>query len=586
MSKKIAKSPEILLKEAKIKDLQAHLKKRQTTLKSLKTRLKNMQSDISEISRKSQTQILDKMLKVDTLRKELVALTKELKKVKGISREDKEQLTIMANELAGEDVFGENQEDLNDYRERMENPEYNFDEDYRAKMRDMFQHFRVPIEEKEQKDIRKVFIKLSQSFHPDRAKNEKEEKEFHQMMLQINEAYQIGDIQTLLELERLYLVNNLDLNEVKALTVDVLQKEIDRLDREIEFIDNQVTRTSKEISNLRNSELGGLLTDVKKAERSGEGGLDEMSDGLDQMIAMFEKLKEGFEDSIKRGEISPILNDMVMTGFDGMFQEGMDIFDELGGDEFDEEDIASLMDMLSDGFFGGNDEYDRAIKNLKFKIGSSVKVVKPVKSEVMPGVKMKGWEGRVINAYAGVGGKEIYEVEFDSITLNQIPVKNLKEAIEELVDFSEHEFMVNELEKSKPRDKKKDTITTYRTLLHKYCWSELDDKKQAERLQKIMMSKPEKMDLENWDDYLEKSLKFPFKVETKGIIFNGVPMGQTLTVERLLGKNEDFGHLVGCEFKGQRISYPLIDLMAEDESGKNYEILDDYSEWGDYFLDI
>ena len=66
MSKQIAKSPEVLLKEAKIKELQALLKKRQTTLKSLKTRLKNMQTDISEISRRTQTEVYDRMVKMDT----------------------------------------------------------------------------------------------------------------------------------------------------------------------------------------------------------------------------------------------------------------------------------------------------------------------------------------------------------------------------------------------------------------------------------------------------------------------------------------------------------------------------------------
>lgn len=583
MSKKIAKSPEVLLKEAKIKELQALLKKRQTTLKSLKTRLKNMQTDISEISRRTQTEVYDRMVKMDTLRKEVANLAKQLKKVKGMSEEDKEQLQIMAEELMAEDLFGEGEEAFHKYREERENPKFDFDENYRAKMKDVFEEFRVKPAEKEQKDIRKVFIKLSNKFHPDRAKSEKEEKTFHSMMLQINEAYQSGDIQVLLELERLCFSEDLDLNEVKELTVDVLQKEIDRLEKEVEFIDSQVNRTSDEIGNLRSSDLGSMLSGVKKAERHG-GGMDAMTEGFDEAIVMLERLKEGFEDSIKIGALYPILQEILMGQVGGMFDDGL--FDGVDDDEFDEEDMNAFMEMLSGGGFQGNAGFGGTVKNPKFEVGSSVCVKKPVKSEVMPGLNMKDWEGRVVNTHISIGGKEVYEVEFDSVTLGQIPLKNLREAIYEMEVFDEHDFSANELEKSKPRDKEQDTLIAYRTLLHTYSWDHVEDAKQRKRLQKILLKKPEKTDIENWEAYLIRNLKFPFEAVGKGCLVDGLPEAEYVTIESLLGYNKEVGLIVGGDFDGQKISYPMFDLTTETESDKLYEVLDDYYEWAFMNFDI
>ena len=58
MRQEIAKSPEILEKEALIKDSQSQLKKRKSILKGLKTRLENTKNQITDVQRSGSGQVI------------------------------------------------------------------------------------------------------------------------------------------------------------------------------------------------------------------------------------------------------------------------------------------------------------------------------------------------------------------------------------------------------------------------------------------------------------------------------------------------------------------------------------------------
>ena len=269
MEKNIAKSLEMLAREAKIKELQTGLKKRKSVLKSLKTRLKNTKTEIEDVQRNVQNIMFSKMSKMEGLRVKIGELALKMKENKHFSKADKKALDEMAKEFLGENIFGDQFDEIREAQRKAEEGDFDFDENFRAKMNDVFQEFQVAPEEKEQRNIRKVFIKLSRKFHPDLAENDTQAKEFHSIMQQINEAYKANDIHTLLEMEQLYLMEEFDF-AASSITIDVLQQEIDRLQRDVDFINGQVDRTSLEIKQLRKSNMGSMLTGLKKADREGE----------------------------------------------------------------------------------------------------------------------------------------------------------------------------------------------------------------------------------------------------------------------------------------------------------------------------
>ncbi len=574
MSKYIAKSPEMLRKEAEIKDLRAQLKKRQTTLKSLKTRLKNTQSDIEEIQRKVHTGMLHKAEAVDALRMEIAELARQLKKVKGMSRMDKEQLQMMADEISSDEMFGPAYQEYKAYKEKQQSADFDFDEYERARIHDVFQQFQVKPEEKEQRDIRKVFLKLSQKFHPDLAKGEKETADFHSLMQQINEAYQANDIQTLLELESLYLAEELDFT-TKAVTVDVLQQEIDRLNRDLNFIDHQIGRTSEEIKNLRQSQLGVMLTATNRMEREGEG-FDTMTAYFDQMIQMFTQLRDGLKDSIELGRISPKLMDTIM-GQEEDFEDEEDDFIP-GGNPMD-----MFMKMMDDDeeameFLGGL--FDKVeVENPKFPIGSSVRVKANVGTPYNRKIKMKGWEGRVLDAFYNSNEQVIYVVSFDSITIGQMAPDFIKKALDEEGDFQDFELLEPQLEACQPRDTLFEATKAYKNAYHQHYWTDFVEPDQAKRFKKIMVKHPDLSDDENWNEHLEQRLTFPFEAKTRGLIDSKADIAVNVTDFQLY--DEEYGYIMEIKMKGRsgKRGYPLFDLRMEDTKIAQAQILDDYSAW-------
>ena len=160
MSHQISKSPEILAKEAVIKKLQAQLKKKKTRLKGLKTRLQNTKEAITKIQREGSGKMFSKVAEMEKVRVELVELVKKLLKLKSINKEDKHLLKDMQETFESEELFGEGFQEMKEQMEEMEemksgNYDFNFDENQRAKMQDLFEQFAVKPDEQEQKNIRR-----------------------------------------------------------------------------------------------------------------------------------------------------------------------------------------------------------------------------------------------------------------------------------------------------------------------------------------------------------------------------------------------------------------------------------------------
>lgn len=586
MSKEVAKSPEILEKEATIKTLQSQLKKKKTTLKSLKTRLKNTKNDITDIQRSGSGQVMGRMSKMEKLRLEILELVQEMKHMKGLSRADKAALKDMEQEFASDDMFGK---DFKAYKEQMgdtepEDFEAHFDENERARMRDIFETFAVKPDKKEQKDIRKVFISLSQKFHPDKATTKADEAEYHQMMQKINEAYQAGDIQTLLELEQLFLTENLDLSKVKSWSVDVLEQEITRLERDLQFIEGQIDRNSSELKNLRASDLGQMLTSMKKAEKEGTG-MNAALGQLDESVDRLTKLRDAFSESVKLGNISP-LNEMMLAESAGQPSEAemMSMLEDMMSGKIDPNNLKNMFgdnDDDDDDFWGYGGE-DEAIENAKFKEGSSVKIAKRI-YDPETGIALGGFIGRIEEIFLGENSEVMYEVELDSISVNKLPSIYVKEMVVEEEDFQNFNIAETSLKKCQARDTKEATYGAFRTLFHQYLWHHLAESTQ-ERFQAILLQKPALMDYENWEIYLKKQLKFPMNVKSRGLL--EFRKGEKLYITKLAGYNEEVGLIADVDYRNRPGNYPLYDLMPVTKNKQLQQIFDDYLTFAEEMYEI
>lgn len=582
MSKEISKSPEVLQKEAQIKKLQTQLKKRKSILKGLKTRLKNNKKEIEEVQFKANTRIIGVMERMDEMRKEIAELAKKMKSVKGLSRDDKNALEEMTEAFTQDDLLGE---DFQEYqRQKAEHMEGNFDfeDNARAKMRDLFEGLQVKPDEQEQKDIRKVFVKLANKFHPDRARTKKEELEFHEMQQKLNDAYKSGDIQTLLEMERLYLLEEIDLSEAKAYTVDVLQQAIDKIEKELSFIENQISRCRGEIKNLRDSQFGEMLTSIKKANKEGFGIDDQIAE-MERMLEMLSKVRDGLKDSIERGEISPLIMDMAMEG--PMMGGPLDGIDGDMSPEELQEMLESLLGGKGGNFFDDiNEATTNAYKDAKYQPDQTVVIKKAISHHLLRKVKLKGCVGRIIGIDYNENGQLEYEVSLDSVSLQQLPKEIFEKSINIGYDFQDVDVLEKDLAACEPRDSEADSFATYRSLYHQYNWAHLSAA-QSERLQKILLADPAKSDNDNWRNHLVNQVKYPFNVLTRGILEGGLPPNEKITVTGAVGMNDDVGIVMSIKMGKQRGTYPLLDLYTKNKKSPVFYLLEDYAEWQQQQID-
>lgn len=581
MSKEVGKSPEMLQKEAKVRELQTILKKRKSVLKSLKTRLSNNKKEIEEVQFKTSSHFMGIFDRLDELRQEIAELANKLKKLKSLSKMDREALGEMADELTDASLFGEQFQAYQQHKQEHLNQDFDFAEETRAKMRDIFKEFQVKPDEKEQKDIRKVFVKLSNKFHPDRARNEKEAAEFHKMQQRLNDAYQSGDIHTLLEMERLYMMEEIDLSEAKAYTVDVLQNAIEKLEKELQFIENQITRYQQEIKSLRSSDFGSMLTHLKKAKKEGFGLEDELAI-MEKNLEMLTELRDALRMSLEKEDISPMMdlvNKPMMAG--GGEQMPFD-------PDMSPEEALAYLDQLLNGGKGDlmdriNEVVAQAHDEAKFSPDQTVKIKSTLVHPANKKVELKGAVGRVLDIEFDHKGRLVYDLTLDSVFLKSLPKEFISNCVQNGYDFETVTLFEKDLRACPPRDTHEESIASYRTLFNQYNWDHLEPSQEKKMLE-ILLTIPEKNDEENWDYYLRKQLKYPFEAIIRGMMDN--PPGTKMTVRGIDSIHEEDGFIMKVKVGKYYQKYPLFDLEAPEQQSELYDLLEIYSEWQGYYYDL
>ena len=570
MSKEISKSPEVLEKEGKIKALQKELKKTHSTLKSLKTRLSKSKEKVDNYQRKFSGEFYSLSYKADEMRLEIIRLFDELKKIKGLTKEDLEGIEFIQNDFR-ENTLGEEFETYKAQREQMEAGEFDFkfEENHRAKMKDIFSEFEVKPDANELKNIRKIFIGLSTRFHPDKAQNEKQRAKHHELMQEINEAYQAGDTARLLEIERLN--SGLEDSDFisKAGSIDVLTQAIKKLEEELAFIKNQIKRTSGEIKNLRESDLGAMLTGMKKADQEGEG-IDSMIEGVKEGLEQMTKVRDIIKECIETKSMDPMTELMLSMAGE---QSGLDLMDMLSDDNIDLSDPNTLAEFLS--MMGEPPGAEYEVENPVFPVGTSVKVAANAYPPMMRNIDMKNWQGRVEKIYND-GRDDIYRMRFDSQTIKAMPKKYIELIFDEEEEFGYAEFPANMLKKTKPRDTETATRIAQRTVFHNYYWMDFD-MITSNQMPAILLKHPEKTDAENWRIHLEKVLKLPLKGFSRGHYRH--PPGFKIEVLQLHEWHDAGGWLVLVKKDGFVMDHPLEDI---DVKGKYEDLLDSYSLWWEH----
>lgn len=133
--------------------------------------------------------------------------------------------------------------------------------------------------------VKKFYRKLALKFHPDRAKNLKQRKEFEKIFPKINEAYQNGDLDTLKKYMK-------QVEREEQIAKETPEEKLVRLKKDYEVILSIILKMHREIEDLESSETYKLKKKVDKAKGKGRDLLKELAANIKLEISENQKILE------------------------------------------------------------------------------------------------------------------------------------------------------------------------------------------------------------------------------------------------------------------------------------------------------
>lgn len=216
------------------------------------------------------------------------------------------------------------------------------------------------------------------------------------------------------------------------------------------------------------------------------------------------------------------------------------------------------------------------------KLGDSVIVKQGVKEPDLEEFEIGGWQGRVVDIDTKSDMDNILiTIEWDSLTLKQIPSNYIEQSEREGLDWVNMTLYESELEKTKPRDKKENVKQTQEKLLDKHYWDSLGD--EGIRISKVLdkVNPHDEMKcLQKWVEYLDNELTFPIHAIVSDSEDNWlIKSGNKVLIKSLPHIVDMYGIIASIKLNGEKYEFPLCDLEVIDKTKADYQLIDDYRTW-------
>ena len=230
--------------------------------------------------------------------------------------------------------------------------------------------------------------------------------------------------------------------------------------------------------------------------------------------------------------------------------------------------------ILADKKFNGID--------MKLKIGDSVIVNQGVKEPDLEEFELSGWQGRVVDIDTKSDKQNILiTIEWDSLTMNQIPSKYIVQSEVEGFDWTQMTLFESEMGKTIPRDTQENVIELKDELSEKYYLESLGE--EGLRISKILKGvdlNDEMKCLKKWFDYLDKKLNFPVQAMVSDAEYSAVlKNGDKVSIKSLHDFIDIYGIIAAISFNRTKHKCELCDLKVIDKTKSDFQLIEDYKTW-------
>jgi hypothetical protein len=215
----------------------------------------------------------------------------------------------------------------------------------------------------------------------------------------------------------------------------------------------------------------------------------------------------------------------------------------------------------------------------RYTPGDSVTVCKGVNDPDFD-ADLSGWQGRIIDIEE-VKGETFIDIQWDSITLKNMPHSTIEQCEEEGLDWAVMRLGIEQVEPAEPRDREQDTQKVISELEANYGWLSMGE--EGRRIRNVLRGVEPDNDfaaMERWGEYLGKNLNFPFEAIVEEYEeFGPFKYGDKLTVKKVIFVDDHYGVIVNVRLDRKSYDIPLSDIEVVDEQSPNYQLVSDYRVW-------
>jgi Calcium binding len=213
----------------------------------------------------------------------------------------------------------------------------------------------------------------------------------------------------------------------------------------------------------------------------------------------------------------------------------------------------------------------------KWTIGESV-VVKPGIADPDIGYDIAGWQGRIIAIF---DEEEIVQIQWDSVTLQNMSEAHIAWSEEEGLSWSEMNLGLEDVEPATARDTEEEVAKTIDEIESRSGWFHIGGE-QGKRIQALVNSAKSRDEfalLQTWHAYLVEHLVFPFVARVQEEMRGPVRQGARVNVLAIISLDRTYGTIVAVKHKNGLHELPLCDLEAVGANTETRQVVDDYSVW-------
>jgi prefoldin subunit 5 len=246
------------------------IEKKRTELTNLLDRIREIGTEVAQRS----APILQQLL---TLDEKIHAIFTEIfngRKLGKQTRKDIEKIyyTLQISGLIS--PSNDREEESDDLEDLEDNDDWDAEDFFGRQQRSHFNSQVEPpqIDRDELKKIRQIFLRLADVFHPDKTLEDKDREYRTEVMKEINQAYQSGDLARLLAIEKQHQMGE----TIDRDSEDDLTRRCQQIERENEFLNSQFTTLKQEIRTTKNTPEGSIVAEYKKLTKAGLDPIGEM----------------------------------------------------------------------------------------------------------------------------------------------------------------------------------------------------------------------------------------------------------------------------------------------------------------------